>query len=219
MSKDFIPGPDNEFLEFANTFTAAAEDQAADLGIPADTITALKAKRTAFDTAYQTCQKPGKSRLDVAAKNEARKTLEHAIRHIKKAYIDPNEALSAAKREAFGLPPKDPVRSVIPPPDFAVGLTVKPREARQLEIERVVAESGETATPYGMDGAILYEKVGGEAPAAPEELNQSMILKRHKTIRVYSETERGKPVYYAGRWQNEKGEKGPWGNIVQAIIP
>jgi hypothetical protein len=46
-----------------------------------------------------------------------------------------------------------------------------------------------------------------------------MIVKRHKTVRVYSETERGKPVYYAGRWQNEKGEKGPWGDIVSAIIP
>ncbi|MDR2792875.1 MAG: hypothetical protein LBB61_04310 [Treponema sp.] len=219
MSKDFIPGPDAECLEFGDTFTDAVVDHAEELGIPAAAVTALQAKRTAFNTAYQACRQPGKSKLDVAVKNEARDAYEHDIRHIKKAYIDPNEELSAAKREAFGLPPKDPTRSVIPPPTITVALTVKPKEARQIEVARAVAETGETATPYGMDGAILYERVGGEPPAAPEELDKSMIVKRHKTVRVYGETERGKPVYYAGRWQNEKGEKGPWGDIVSAIIP
>jgi len=189
------------------------------LGIPQADITALTAKKTAFATAYETSQQPSASHIDITVKNEARAALEHDIRRIKNKYIDPADDLAASDREAFGLPPRDDTRTSQPVPAITVGLTVRPKEARQIEVERVVAETGDKANPYGMDGAVLYEKVGGPAPTLPEELPQSMILKRHKTVREYPETDRGKPVWYAARWQNSKGEKGSWSDIVEAYIP
>jgi len=217
--QDFIPGPDGDLVEFAETFTTAATAQAAALGIPTADITDLTAKKTAFATAYNTSQQPSASSLDITRKNEARADLVAAIRRIKNKYIDPADDLKVSDREAFGLPPKDDIRTSIPVPVITVALAVRPREARQIEVERWVAETESRANPYGMDGAVLYEKVGGPAPTLPEELPQSMILKRHKTIRDYPETDRGKPVWYAARWQNSKGEKGPWGDIVEAYIP
>jgi hypothetical protein len=31
--------------------------------------------------------------------------------------------------------------------------------------------------------------------------------------------ERGKTVYFCLRWENTRGQKGPWSKIVNAIIP
>jgi hypothetical protein len=31
--------------------------------------------------------------------------------------------------------------------------------------------------------------------------------------------ERGKTVYFALRWENTRGEKGPWSAVISAIIP
>jgi hypothetical protein len=31
--------------------------------------------------------------------------------------------------------------------------------------------------------------------------------------------QRGKTVYFALRWENTRGEKGPWSEIMSAIIP
>jgi hypothetical protein len=215
---DFIPGTDSGLVDFANVFTAEAQAQAAALGIPSGTVTDLTTKKAAFSTAYDASRLPEASGLDRTHKNEARAALVADIRRVKNKYVDTAD-LSASGREAFGLPPKDDVRTSIPAPDVTVGLTARPREARQIEVERVVAETGAKANPYGMDGAILYEKVGGPAPASPEELTQSMILKRFKTTRVYGEADRGKQVWYAARWQNNKGDKGAWSDIVTAFIP
>jgi hypothetical protein len=98
-------------------------------------------------------------------------------------------------------------------------LVATPRGNREIEVARTVAENGARATPYGMDGAVLYEKVGGPAPASPEELTRSKVLKRHRTIRVYPEEDRRKPVWYAARWMNEKAQEGPWSDLVESTVP
>jgi hypothetical protein len=42
----------------------------------------------------------------------------------------------------------------------------------------------------------------------------------HTPLRLtFDGTERGKTVYFALRWENTRGEKGPWSEIMSAIIP
>jgi hypothetical protein len=36
---------------------------------------------------------------------------------------------------------------------------------------------------------------------------------------VFENDQRGKTVYFALRWENTRGEKGPWSAIQIAIIP
>lgn len=36
---------------------------------------------------------------------------------------------------------------------------------------------------------------------------------------TFDENQRGKTVYFALRWENTRGEKGPWSQIVSSIIP
>lgn len=42
-----------------------------------------------------------------------------------------------------------------------------------------------------------------------------------KTTHVFDfeEEDRGKKVYYAARYENAKGEAGPWSEVVSLIIP
>jgi hypothetical protein len=35
----------------------------------------------------------------------------------------------------------------------------------------------------------------------------------------FDDAERGHTVYFCLRWENTRGEKGPWGEIVSAIVP
>ena len=34
----------------------------------------------------------------------------------------------------------------------------------------------------------------------------------------FEENQRGQRLYCRGRWENNRGEKGPWGEIVNAVI-
>jgi hypothetical protein len=36
---------------------------------------------------------------------------------------------------------------------------------------------------------------------------------------VFNGEQRGTTLYFAMRWENNRGEKGPWNDIINVIIP
>jgi hypothetical protein len=56
-------------------------------------------------------------------------------------------------------------------------------------------------------------------PADHNALTRSVLATRTPHTFEFTEEERGKTVYMAACWQNEKGQKGPWSEIVSAIVP
>jgi hypothetical protein len=65
---------------------------------------------------------------------------------------------------------------------------------------------------------ILYE-IRDDAPALAEDLRHSSFATKTRMVYTFTEAERGKKVYFAARWENTRGEKGPWSDVVSAIIP
>ena len=58
-------------------------------------------------------------------------------------------------------------------------------------------------TPVVDQNALFHSKLATRSP--------------HKF--AFPPEQRGKTVYLAARWQNRRGELGPWSAIVSAIIP
>jgi hypothetical protein len=50
-------------------------------------------------------------------------------------------------------------------------------------------------------------------------LTHSRLASRSPLELSFDPEERGKTVYLAARWQNRRGELGPWSDIISAIIP
>jgi hypothetical protein len=53
----------------------------------------------------------------------------------------------------------------------------------------------------------------------PEQLVQSSFHTRSPFTLEFHGAERGKTVYFALRWENTRGEKGPFGPVQSAIVP
>jgi hypothetical protein len=79
--------------------------------------------------------------------------------------------------------------------------------------------SKSNAKPYGVNGAVIVYAVLDAPPADVSALTRSVLATRTPHILEFTEEERGKTVYVAICWQNEKGEKGPWSEIESAIVP
>jgi hypothetical protein len=75
------------------------------------------------------------------------------------------------------------------------------------------------AKPYGVNGAVIAYAVLDAPPADVSALTRSVPATRTPHVLEFTEEERGKTVYVAICWQNEKGEKGPWSEIESAIVP
>jgi hypothetical protein len=216
---DWLPRRREEVIATAEDWgTYITTERAAAWNVPAAALTELAALKTAAKSLLDIVDGPESTSVKVAECKTAFGSLEAKMRDLKRRYFL-KPPLADADLVAMNLPIPDRTPSEIGVPTVHVGLAAKPVGNREVEVTRTVAETGAKATPYGMDGAVLYEKVGGAAPAGPEELTKSQILKRLRTTRVYGEEDRRKPVWYAARWQNEKGEEGPWGDIVESTIP
>ena len=75
------------------------------------------------------------------------------------------------------------------------------------------------AKPAGYDGAVLDWGIFDTPPAEPEDLtNHTMASRTPHTIQ-FTEEDRGKTVYIALRWQNERGNTGPWSDIKSTVVP
>jgi hypothetical protein len=88
-----------------------------------------------------------------------------------------------------------------------------------VEIHFYDKGSTHRAKPAGVHGAEMAWAILDVLPTNWEELTLT-TFNTHSPFRLSFElNQRGKTIYYALRWQNNRGEPGPWGQIHNVIIP
>jgi hypothetical protein len=77
---------------------------------------------------------------------------------------------------------------------------------------------------YGVSHLLRTQKPPGPiagkcSPATVEDLINSAFDTKSPYTFVFEEAQRRKMLYFCLRWENGKGEKGPWSEIYSAVIP
>jgi hypothetical protein len=106
-----------------------------------------------------------------------------------------------------------------PPPTTYVSTTVELPGPGRMIIHFRDADSGHKAKPRGVHGAEIRWGVLDTRPVDVEELPQSSFDTHTPFTLDFAMHDRGKTLYFALRWENTTGEKGPWSDIEEAIIP
>jgi hypothetical protein len=75
------------------------------------------------------------------------------------------------------------------------------------------------AKPKGVHGVEIAWEILDTPPVNWEQLIHSAFDTRTPAQLVFHGDQRGKTLYFALRWENTRGEKGPWGEIYGTIIP
>jgi hypothetical protein len=84
---------------------------------------------------------------------------------------------------------------------------------------RARGEKREEARPPGQRGVEIGWVVSDVSVGRVDELRHSRAAARSPVTLSFGEDESGKVLYFALRWENTRGEKGPWGQIRGVIIP
>jgi hypothetical protein len=221
-TEDFIPARDAEFDGWLGNLTSYVSTKTASGGawthIPAEKVTALTERNTAWHTAYAKTLGPHTS-VDTEAKNDARKAAEGFVRPFVAQYLkfDP---VSNEDRTAMRLHNRDTAHSAIPIPATRALITdLKALGGFQVEIRfQNEATPNSNAIPYGDNGCLLNFTWGAEKVTDYAALTQTQLMTRSPwTITLPPEAE-GKFLSCATRWQNEKAELGPWSEITHTVI-
>jgi hypothetical protein len=219
MSKQsYLPRKDAELVAWSDNFIAQVAASAAAWTIPTTEVTELQTALANFKQYYAQADSPKKSSIIVSQKNATRARLETKIRAMVNFRLQ-NPVITASQRIAMGLHVRDTSPTTIPVPSTRPELDIDVLDVRRLSV--VFHDQGKTskAKPYGVNGAVISYAVRSTPPGDVNDLIHSTLATRTPHTLAFSEEERGKTVYVAIQWQNEKGEKGPWSEIEHAIIP
>jgi hypothetical protein len=175
---------------------------------------------TEFEANFTACQNPNRGKLDTQKKNESRKKLEKELRVYNKAYLLYNPAVTDDDRTAMGLPIYSGTRRPVHAPTTAPELIPDTGTRRIIKVYYKDEGSTRRGKPAGVKGIEIRWAKLKEAPRDISELLISGFDTNPPFELTFEEHERGEKVFMCGRWEIQReGEKGPWGNIEEIIIP
>ena len=220
MAENNFPANDNDFDQLQKQFVAAVAADPAKYGLLKDDVTTLQANQAAWEPAYAGHIKAQEdARTATHTKESARGKLEATLRSAARK-INGSAGVDNALRAAVGLSPHAGTRSVIGPPTTRpLGRTESPGRLT-LVLHFVDEETPKRAAkPAGVQGCQIWSHVGDAAPADAAGYAFVALDTRTPYTDEHAAEDAGKTAFYLLRWQNAKGEPGPWSHVIAAKIP
>ncbi|GHU28626.1 hypothetical protein FACS1894172_02410 [Spirochaetia bacterium] len=222
-SQDYIPTRDADFDGwFENLRKYVTEKSSGQnsmwIHIPQEKITAFAELYTTWHTAYGKTIAPHTS-VDTEAKNRARKAAIVFIRPFVAQFLkfDP---VTNEDRMSMRIHNRDTIHSTIGIPTTRPVISdIRPLGGFQVVLRfQDEATPARKAVPYGYNGCLLNFTWGAERVTDYAALTQTQLMTR--SIWTLSLPPEAEKTYLscAPRWQNEKGELGPWGEIKTVVI-
>jgi hypothetical protein len=173
-----------------------------------------------WDTRYTAAKNPNdRTHAQVTAKNEARKPFETALRIFIKAYLTYNPKVTDDERKVLGLPVHKKGRTPVPVPERYPFFKIDSSVIRRLSIYFYDDANERRMKPDGVHGAEIRWDFSDTPAVNPDKLIHSGFDTASPYTVEFTGEDRGRMVYFALRWENTRGEKGPWSEIISAIVP
>jgi hypothetical protein len=215
-----VPRKDSEFNEQQEVVTSTVQNNLTLWSIdPVWFGSRVLTAKNPWVAAWAACQNPAQRTPAITfAKNRARKTYEKRLRVLIQM-LEVNPQVTDHDRRTMGITVRDRTRTPVKPPksfpEFIIGTSL----IRCLTVIFRDCGSSSKAKPRGVHGAEICWAILDRPPVSVEELVRSGFATRSPFRLMFDDSERGKTVYFCLRWESTRGEKGPWGEIVMAIIP
>jgi hypothetical protein len=212
-----MPRTDEKFLEWAKTLYRCTEVRFKDWGVPSPQ-SVFGGLLSDYEAAFMVVQLPNRGRVDVLAKNEARSALQRAVRVYVRAYLINNPAVTDEERVEMRIPVHKTGRTQVPVPKTVPKLTVDTGTIRLHKVYYRDFDSMRRGKPPHVFGIEIRHAMLDHYPSSVDELIHADFDTASPFERVFDEADRGKKVYYCGRWE-AVGKKGLFGEFAEAVVP
>ena len=219
-NKDYVPSPDYEFDQWSNTLMSYLSSRYLTYNVPQEFYMHVSGLRNIWSEKYAAAIMPTtRTSAAIIEKKNARSALEKDIRQMVREYLNHNHMITESDREQMGLTIYKKNRTPVPPPTTAPECHIDRAMLRCLKIHFRDAGSKSRAKPPGIHGAEIKWGFSDSPDISANQLINSSFDTRSPLTLEFDQADRGKYVYFCLRWENTRGEKGPWGEIANAIVP
>ena len=214
-----IPTQDAAFNVWQETVSTAVEENANKWGLDTQWLDAsFRPACAAWNLAWKKYENPvTRTTLITASKNEKRAAYEKAL-IVLVANLKVNTKVTDDERRALNINIRDTKPTPSPVPVSFPIVAFDTSVTRRLTISFRDSVSNSAAKPKGVHGAEIKWLIADEKPLVENLTNSAFDTRTPYTIE-FTDNQRGKTVWVCMRWENTRGEKGPWGDIESAIVP
>jgi hypothetical protein len=217
---DFIPGGDRRFLEWLTIVVNYLKNMFHVWRIPENEQQNIEQLLATFTTAFGLVDNPQTHTPPaIRAKQSARNAAESGIRALLRAYVTNNPLVTDEDRRNMELPIHKTTRTHVAVPATRPLAVVEILNPAQVELHFKDVESSTNAKPAGVHGVEISWAILDAPTNEWDMLTHSAFDTHTPYVFTFSGKERGKTLYFALRWENTRGEKGPWSEIQSTIIP
>jgi hypothetical protein len=217
---DWIPAREQDFNELCEYWNGVLPDPAKITAFGWETAecTRVAGIITAYTIAWQEYH-GANTTANRLAKDEAKDRAIAAMRDFAQTSIRYNKKMSDPEKLPFGLSPADHEPSPQPPPHLRP-VTIADTTLNHYEhkVSATDPVSGGHKKPEGVHGLTFARQVGGTRPASAEAIADKEFQQSPVRVYTYGEADKGQTAYYATVYENRRGQKGPWSDIVEVII-
>jgi len=220
MDKDYVPANDESLLDWARQLNACATANYSRWGV--ESPAALIAEPLAvFSAAMERSSNPNRGKIDVLEKNEAKKTLVKACRTYVQGFLARNPHVTNGDRETMGLHVYDVTHTPIAQPEARPVGTIRLKGTGAFDIHIAPDRdiSAEKKSYYGCKIAYELFEHGAPPPTSEKQLAEGRFVRRKKASFVFQPQDSGKRAFFTMRYENSKGDAGPWCQIFSVLIP
>lgn len=234
MANDWYPSRRSDQILMAKNWEYQITTWGALWGIPEAVKTKLKNLRVKAESDLLLATGANPTRENIQKCNDTFKELAACMRDIKDRYFK-KPPLKNEHFIALGLKIPDAIKTTVPCPEGRSSAAISypgPCQLR-LRMHRIKGTDTDKRAEYGRriywgimphGGATLEQAAGSEhylmsPPVSGKELFHSMFSRRAKETIEFMPEDSGRTAYFCIRYENSKGEAGPWGPIISGIIP
>ena len=227
INRDYISVNDIQFLDRTKTLLSYATEKHETWGVLAPT-GMISLLLDDYQAKLAKSKAPNSGKVDVLVKNEAKGKLEKACRTYVQGFLARNPNVSLEDRTMMSLPVYDTTPSSVPPPNAPVegALSFPAPGLVEMRDIRASVDVADKRTGYGVR---IYYGIMGEPsendrfrisrqPKTGDDLPRS-VFTRKKRYQFDFTGDNGKEIFFCMRFENSKGQTGPWGKIISAFIP
>ena len=216
---DYVPVAYGTLLSWLLNFTNYLRPHRKRFGIEEEKIDLLQVHIDNYKAAYEKAEHPNAGRADRLDRKEKAVAATKALRGFVNEFLRFNTALNDDDRIQLGLHVQNGKPTPVLKPETWPMPTVRNAGPRQVRIDYHDSRTATKAKPHGVHGCEIRYSILDSPPESLDDLPQSQFSTRSSQIFVFDENRRGKSIYFCLRWENTRGEKGPWSEIVSVIIP
>jgi hypothetical protein len=219
MKKDYIPHSFNSTINWMINFLAYLIPNLQRFGISEDKLTVVRAQIELCKTAHEKAEQHNAGKADRLDRREKITNAIKAIRAFVNEHLRYNSAVGQDDKVQLGLHVPDTIHTPVSKPDTWPVVTVRDAGPRRVRIDYHDSVLVSRSRPHGVHGAEIRHALLESAPETIDEIVHSDYSTRSPHILSFDENARGKTIYLCLRWENNRGEKGPWGEIVKTTVP